>query len=69
MSGCKQIIAYSQSLEQFDETRVIMRIDLVRSLPGLVSLDRDRRTMGVRTRDHQHSIASQAMITGNDIAR
>ena len=69
MSGCKKIITYSQSLKQFNETRVIMRIDLVRCLSGLVSLDRDRGSMGVRARDHQHSIASQAMITCDDIAR
>ena len=69
MSGCKQVIAYSQPLEQFDETRVIMRIDLIRSLSGLVSFDCDCRTVGIRTRNHQHSITPQAMVTGDNIAR
>jgi hypothetical protein len=69
MSGGKKIVTDPKTLEQFNEARVIVRIDSMRSLTSLIGFDRNGSAMGIRPRYHHDLVSSQAMIAGNDISR
>ena len=69
MGGGKNIVTDTEFLEEFDEARMVVLVDLFRRFSQLISLDRDGCAVRIRAADHQHILSPQAMLSGNDIPR
>ncbi len=67
--GSENIVTDTKFLEQFDEPRMVVFVDIFRSFAQLVCLDRDGCAVRVRAADHQDISSPQAMVSGNDIPR
>ena len=65
----EEVIADANLPLRLQEALMIMLEDLKRRQAAFVGFDRDRRAVAVGAADHQHMIAPQAMITGEDIGR
>ena len=49
------------------DERVVAVHDVARRHPLLLGLDRDRRAVGVAARHHQHAVAGDAVVAGEDV--
>ena len=65
----EQIVGQAELLEQLEEAGVVVLVDLQRGGAFGIGAHRDRRAVRVGAGDHQHLVARQAVVAGEDIGR